>query len=489
MRINNVDGLEYELIQGTDSTEYDSLVYDSRKVIKGCLFVCLKGLKFDSHDVINAVVTDGAAGIIIDHDCNYPDGVNVYRVENTRKALALCSAAHFEYPAGKMTVIAITGTKGKTTTALMVRHLIEKTGAMCGYIGTNGIYIGEQHIPTLNTTPESYEVNQYFSQMVDAGCKYAVIEASSQAFLMHRLDGIYFDYALFTNIANDHIGDGEHKDFEEYLNCKVQLFRQSRAGLVNIEDEHSEYVISNSLCSTMTTFGKKPGADYWYDGLELVQNDKYIGSVFELHHGNDSIKCSVSIPGEFNADNALAAFSIIKEMGFDNDFISSGLNDINICGRMELVHSTEDLKVIVDFAHNEMATVNLVRTLKSYNPKRLVIVFGCGGNRSKERRYGMGRVVGENADFAIITEDNNRMEPFEDICSDIHSTFDKTGCKYIDIPLRPDAVRYAICNHKPGDMVAIIGKGHESGIDKNGTVTPYTDQEAVRDVLKESDNR
>ncbi len=485
MIISNVNDFHYKTIQGCDNYEYDSLVYDSRKVTENSLFVCLKGMKFDSHDIIEEVVKNGAKGIIIEHDCCYPLNVNVYRVENSRIALALCSAAFFDYPSNKLKTIAITGTKGKTTTALMIRHLIEKSGVLCGYIGTNGIDIGDIHISTQNTTPESYEVNRRFSEMVDAGCKYVVIETSSQAFLMHRVYGIVFDYAIFTNIANDHIGDGEHKDFEEYLNCKTQLFKQSRHGFINIEDDHAGYIIDNSTCSEITTFGLSEKADYWYDNLKLTQTDSFIGSTFIFHNRNKELNCSISIPGAFNADNALAAFSVLSELSFSDSIIESGLEDISICGRMELVHSTEDIKVIVDFAHNEIATINLVTTLKNYNPKRLVIVFGCGGNRSKERRFGMGRVVGENADFAIITEDNNRMESFDDICRDIHSTFDKTGCDYIDIPLRPDAIRYAIQNHQPGDMIAIIGKGHEGGIEKNGVVTPYTDQEAVQELLKE----
>ena len=485
MKVSDVKNLKYKLLQGSDSNEYTALVYDSRKVTEGCLFVCIKGLHFDSHDIIRELKANGASGVIVEHECELPEGIDVYLVDNTRSALALCSAAYFGYPAEKLKTIAITGTKGKTTTAYMIKHFLEKAGNVCGYIGTNGIEIGNMHVPSLNTTPESYEINRRFSEMVKAGCEYAVIETSSQAFLLHRTDGIFFDYAVFTNIANDHIGEGEHKDFQDYLDCKTQLFRQSRHGFVKADDDHSSYVIAHSKCEDIKTFGPMCEADYSYDNLRLVQTPEFIGTEFTAHLPGKDIECKVSIPGKFNADNAIAAISVCHSLGLPDDILTNGLSDLSICGRMETVHSTEDLKVIVDFAHNEMATINLVKTLKEYNPKRLVVVFGCGGNRSPERRYGMGRVVGENADFAIITEDNNRMEPFEDILRDIHSTFDKTGCDFIDIPLRPDAVRYAIMNHKPGDMVAIIGKGHEGGIDKNGVVTPYTDQDAVKQILKE----
>lgn len=485
MLIGKVENLTFELVQGTDNFDYKEVVFDSRKVNEGCLFVCLKGLRFDSHDVIEDVVSKGAKGIIIEHDCKFPKDVNIYKVKNARNALSLCSAARFDYPSKKLTTIAVTGTKGKTTTACMVKKLLETSGKKCGLIGTLGIDIIDKHVPTLNTTPESYDIQKAFAEMVEAGCEYAVMEASSQAFLMHRVDGVIYDYAIFTNISNDHIGEGEHKDFEDYLNCKCQLFKQCRHGFVNTDDEHSGYVMINSECDDMKTFGSSPKANYWYDNVRFVQDASFLGLEMDVHYGDKNLDCKISLPGEFNAPNAMGAISVCHELGIEDSVIEKGLSDLYVNGRMELVYSTKDLKVIVDFAHNEVSTVSLIETLKNYEYKRLVVVFGCGGNRSPERRYGMGRVVGENADFAIITEDNNRMEDIKDIMKDIHSTFDKTGGKYVDIPLRPDAVKYAIEKHEPGDMVAIIGKGHEDYIDKEGKRTHYTDQEAVYAALKE----
>lgn len=484
MIISKVENLTFEMIQGDDKYDYTEVVFDSRKVCDGCLFICLKGLRFDSHDVIDDVVRNGAKGIIIEHDCRYPENVNVYKVKNARSALSLCSAARFDYPAKKLTTIAVTGTKGKTTTACMIKTIIEKSGKSCGIIGTLGIEIMGKNTPTLNTTPESYDIQKAFAEMVDAGCEYVVMEASSQAFLMHRVDGVIYDYALFTNISNDHIGEGEHKDFEDYLNCKTQLFNQCRHGFVNIDDEHAGYIMVNGACTDIKTFGTSPKADAWYDNIRFAQDESFMGLEMDVHFKTEKLDCRISLPGEFNAPNAMGAFIVCDALGIDHALLETGLSDIHVNGRMELVYSTKDLKVLVDFAHNEISTVSIVETLKNYEHKRLVIVFGCGGNRSPERRYGMGRVVGENADFAIITEDNNRLEPIEDIMRDIHSTFDKTGCAYVDIPLRADAVRYAIEHHQPGDMVAIIGKGHEDYIDKGGVRTHYTDQEAVYEALE-----
>ncbi len=484
MKIDKVENLTFEVLQQVSDPDYAEVAYDSRKAVPGCLFVCMKGMKFDSHDAVGDIAAKGAAGIIIDHDCSYPAGINVYRVKDSRAALALCSAALFGYPAKKLTTIAVTGTKGKTTTAAMVRKLLVESGRKCGMIGTLGIFIGDRHVPTLNTTPESYDIQKAFAEMADEGCECVVMEASSQAFLMHRVEGVIFDYALFTNISNDHIGEGEHRDFEDYLNCKTQLFRQCRHGFVNVDDEHAGYILVRSSCDDIKTFGSSPKADYRYENLRFEQDASFMGIEMDVCFGEKIPECRISLPGEFNAPNAMGAYCICHAIGVSDEILRRGLSDIHVNGRMELVYSTDDLKVIVDFAHNEVSTVSLMETLKNYEHRRLVVLFGCGGNRSKDRRYGMGRAVGENADFAIVTEDNNRMESFADIAADIHSELDRTGCSWIDIPLRADAVRYAIEHHQPGDMVAIIGKGHEDYIDKEGKRTHYTDREAVEGALE-----
>ena len=484
MKITEAEGLQYILRSGTDTTEYPSLCYDSRKVTEGCLFICMKGMKFDAHDVIAEIAQKGAAGVIIDHDAAFPENLNVYQVPDSREALSLCAAAYFGYPARKLKLIGITGTKGKTTTAAMVRQYLMKWGKTCGMIGTLGFFIGDKHTPGMNTTPESYTIQKSFREMVDAGCEYCVMEVSSQAYLMQRVAGIHFDYALFTNISRDHIGEGEHKDFADYLQCKTQLFRNSEIGFLNADDAHAAYVREHASCE-IHTFARECAADYRYENIRYVQNADFIGLAFDAVFPDRKLTVDVAIPGEFNAPNAMGAVCICRAIGVPDEILETGLADLFINGRMELVYSTEDLKVIVDFAHNEVSAENILKTLRAYQPKRLVVVFGCGGNRSVERRYGMGRVCGELADFSIITEDNNRMESFEQIAGDIHREFDKTGGKGIDIPLRPDAVRYVIEHHEPGDIVAIIGKGHETGIDKGGVVYAYTDQSAVRNALEE----
>ena len=487
MKVKEVEYLEYSVLCGNDNAEYTDLVFDTRKVTENCLFICIKGMKFDSHDVIDEIIKAGAKGIIVSHsvDISCNAKINIYKVNDSREALSLCSRAFFGYPEKKLTTVAVTGTKGKTTTACMVKKLIEHAGFDCGLIGTLGIDIGNKHTDTNNTTPESYDIQKAFADMVEAGCKYAVMEASSQAFLLSRVAGVTYDYAIFTNISSDHIGEGEHKDFQDYLDCKTQLFNQCRHGFVNADDDHAEYVITNSSCSDIKTFGTEKAADYSYSNIQFVQNAELIGLKFDADFGDTKVTCEVSIPGKFNAPNAMGALCVAHALGLEREVLSKALSKLFVNGRMELVYSTEDLKVIVDFAHNEISTINLLQTLRNYDAKRLVVVFGCGGNRSPERRYGMGRVCGEYADFSIITEDNNRMEPFESILKDIHSTFDKTGGKCIDIPLRPDAVKYAIEHHQPGDFVAIIGKGHEDYIDKEGVKTHYSDQESVRQAIKE----
>ena len=267
--------------------------------------------------------------------------------------------------------------------------------------------------------------------------------------------------------------------------CKTRIFNQVKHAFINADNEHSQFVIDNCTCRDIRTFGNEKQADYTYGNIRYVSDENFIGLEFDACFEEEKIEIEVAIPGRFNAPNAMGAICVCRACGVERTVLETALKDIYVKGRMELMYSSEELKVIVDFAHNEVSTVALLDTLRNYNPKRLVVVFGCGGNRSPERRYGMGKACGEKADFSIITEDNNRLEKIEDIMKDIHKTFDLTGGRGIDIPLRPDAVMYAIEHHEPGDIVAIIGKGHEDYIDKEGKRTHYTDQEAVLAAIEQ----
>lgn len=489
MKITDVRDLKYRMLAGTQDCEYKELVYDTRHVTEGCLFVCQKGEHFDSHANLGEIAQGGAAGAVVEEAClaetEIPEGLNIIAVKDTREALALLSNCYFGYPAKELTTIAVTGTKGKTTTACMIKRILDFSGRSCGYMGTIGIDYPGHHEDLMNTTPEAFRVQKALREMVDAGCGYAVMEVSSQAVKMHRIDGMTYDYGIFTNISNDHIGPTEHADFQEYLDCKTQIMSVCRSILVNADDEHAGYVAEHAKADHTETFGYSEDADYRILEVRYVSEHDFIGLEMKTAHGSDRLTADIGIPGGFNAVNAICAIAVCKKLGVDDAVLSEALKDFRVKGRMETVYTDKDVKIIVDYAHNAVSMHSLLETLRNYPHKRLVVVFGCGGNRSKERRYDMGRIAGEMSDLAILTEDNSRYEDIHDILADIRSTFDATKGTCVEVPRRAEAVKYAIRSRMPGDIIAIIGKGHEDYIEVEGRRTHYTDQEAVYAALDE----
>jgi len=478
-----LEELDYELVRGELDTEITEVVYDSRKAAPGTMFICIPGSRVDSHDFIPQVVLAGANAVVISRDIEVPGECTVIKVADSRLALALISAAYFGHPTRQMKMVGITGTKGKTTSTHMFKAILEAAGIKVGLIGTNGVTIGSEHYPTRNTTPESFELQQRFRQMLDAGCEVAVMEVSSQGIMMNRVAGIDYDVAVFTNITPDHIGPDEHKDFAEYLGWKAKLFTMCRDGVVNMDDPNYEGMIAGHSCR-MHTFGRSAAADFAALDIKNIHTNDFMGLEFN-YKGKESFPVRVSMPGIFNVDNALAAISAAELIGIPVTAIQKALATIRVNGRMELVHVSEHCSVLIDYAHNGVSAKSMLSVLNEYNPKRLVVVFGCGGNRDPHRRYEMGEAVGSVADLAIITADNSRYEKVEDIMKDIHIGLDPTGGKSIDIPDRVEAIRYAIKNSEAGDLIAVIGKGHEDYQEVNGVRTHLLDSEEVEKVLAE----
>lgn len=475
--------LKYELVQGELEVPAEDVVYDSRKAGKDMVFVCMKGTNVDSHDFIPAVLEAGTKILVVEREVsNIPKDVTVIRVENGRNALALLSAARFDYPAKKMVTIGVTGTKGKTTTTYMIKSILESCGKKVGLIGTNGAVIGEKHYATKNTTPESYLLEQYFDEMVKEGCEYMVMEVSSQSYLMHRVDGLTFDYGLFLNISNDHIGPGEHENFEEYLYYKKQLLTHCKTAIVNEDDEHFDEIVKGAEAK-LYTFSLERSADFKASGIRYVTGADFVGLVFQVM-GKYELEVKVNVPGRFNAANALAAVAVCSFFDLPKPKVAHGLENLKIDGRMEIVYKSSKLTVIVDYAHNAVSMESLLRTLRDYKPKRLVCVFGCGGNRAKERRYSMGEIGGSMADFCIITEDNSRYEDVNDILTDIKVGLSMTSGTYIEIPDRRRAIEFAISHAHDGDMIAIIGKGHEDYQEIRGVRYPFLDRQVVLEAVE-----
>ncbi|MCI8401735.1 MAG: UDP-N-acetylmuramoyl-L-alanyl-D-glutamate--2,6-diaminopimelate ligase [Lachnospiraceae bacterium] len=473
---------EYRLAQGSEETRVTGLAIDSRQVSEGGLFVALTGSRTDGHEYIPQAVKAGAAVIVAERMTETPDTVTYVLVEDSRAALAKISAAWYGDPAKKLTVIGITGTKGKTTTAAMVRQILEAAGKKTGLIGTNGAFIDGKHYPTVNTTPESCEVQRLFRCMADSGCEYAVMEVSSQGLMTHRVDGFRFDYGIFTNISPDHIGPGEHEDFAQYLEYKSQLLRRSLVGIVNQDDAHYDEVVKNAGCR-LVTFGMNHPADWTADHVDYLTRHGFMGIGFHLS-GRDSFSVEVNIPGLFNVYNAMAAIALCETMGIGREPMLRALRTVTVDGRMEIVYASQKLAVLVDYAHNAVSMESLLDTLRSYDPGRLVCVFGCGGNRSKLRRYEMGEIGGKKADLSIITADNSRWEKVEDIMADIRTGMDKTGGKFVEIPDRRDAIFYSIEHAREGDIIAVIGKGHEDYQEICGVRSRFLDREEVEAALE-----
>lgn len=480
--------MEYEVLAGSLDVSVTDVVYDSRKAAPHTVFVCMKGTKVDSHKFIPEVVKQGAVALVVEKAPDpLPGNVTVIRVKNARKALALLSAARFDHPVKKMISIGITGTKGKTTTTYMIKAILEAAGKKVGLIGTAGAVIGDKTYPTVNTTPESYQLQEYFARMAKEGCEYVIMEVSSQGLKMNRVDGISFDYGLFTNISRDHIGPEEHADFKEYLFYKAQLLRRCRVGLVNRDDIHYREITEQADCK-LYSFGLDYDADFHGADLQYVTEPDFVGVDFQVT-GRCRLEVRCSIPGRFNVYNALAAVGVCSLLSIPGEMICHGMEHIHVNGRMEIVHTSPRCTVIVDYAHNEISMESLLTTLREYHPKRLVCVFGCGGNRSKERRYTMGETGGRLADLCIITADNSRFEKVEDIIADIRGSMEKTGGAYLEIPDRREAIRCSIVNAQPGDMIAVIGKGHEDYQEIEGVRYPFLDRQVIEEVIGELEGR
>lgn len=475
--IKILSGIKYEVVKGDIEIEVNNIFYDSRKVGKEDAFICLVGASVDGHDYIEKAIESGANTIIVQKDINIDSDVTVIKLEDTRKSLSRLAINYFDNPSSELTTIAITGTKGKTTTSFMIKNILEEDDKKVGVIGTMGVFFGDKHYSTVNTTPESYDIQKYLREMVNDGVEYLVMEVSSQALKVGRVDGMMFDYGVFTNLSEDHIGDNEHKDMEEYIYCKSLLFKMCKNGIFNIDDIHYNEMIKDCTCKVYT-FGHNKEANLVIDKVELLRKEHFIGLEMKTS-GIVNDVFLVNTPGEFSAYNSACAIVVTTLLGCNIDSIKDALSKVAVRGRVEIVPVSKKYTVIIDYAHNGVSTESILTTMRKYNPKRIVSLFGCGGNRSKDRRYDMGEVSGKYADLSILTEDNSRYEDVNDIINDIEVGIKKTDGKYIKIPDRREAIKYAIDNAEEGDIILILGKGHETYQEKNGERTHFDDREEV----------
>ena len=479
--------IDYTLIRGSLDKEITEVENDSRKIAEGTLFFCIKGANFDGHNFAEQVVRDGANTLIVEDDVELDEDldVTVIKVGSSRYAMGVISAAFYGNPADKLDVIGITGTKGKTTTTYMIKSMLEKAGKKTGLIGTIEVINGDKVTPAKNTTPESLVIQRYLKEMVDNGMDSVVMEVSSQGLMLDRVAGISFDYGIFTNLSEDHIGPNEHKSFEEYMGWKAKLFTLCKKGIFNIDDEYAKEMMKTATCE-MITFGMKSGADYQAKNVDLYEKDGELGIIYDLD-GKFNGKVRVSLPGDFSVHNSLSAIAIACEMGVSMDIILDILRDIHVKGRVEMIPISDSFTLMIDYAHNAMSLESILKTLRAYSPKRLISLFGCGGNRSKTRRFEMGEVSGNMADLTIITSDNPRDEDPQAIIDDIKVGIGKTDGQYVEIIDRKEAIRYAIMNAKEGDVIILAGKGHEDYQEIKGKKYHMDERDLIKEVLEEED--
>lgn len=487
MKLSKIcEEIEYALLQGSLETEVRDVIYDSRKIAPETMFVCMVGAVTDGHKYIPDAIDKGASVIVLEREeeaAQIPENITVLKVASARLALALMSAALFDHPARKLVTIGLTGTKGKTTTTYMIKKVLEMAGKKVGLIGTIGAMIGEEHLPSKNTTPESYELHRMFAAMVEAGCEYVVMEVSSQGLKLDRTAGILFDYGIFTNLSPDHIGPAEHASFEEYMECKSLLFRQCRIGIVNADDEHVEGILKGHTCE-VKTFSAEKEADLMASDIGFINEDGKLGMHFKVS-GCMDCQAKVHIPGRFSVYNSMVTMLVCHLAGISDEAILEGLSKVQVKGRVEMLPVSKDYTLIIDYAHNEVSTRSVLTTLMEYHPKRLICVYGGGGNRSKLRRYDMGEVTGEMADLCVLTCDNPRDEEICDINNDIKVGLARSNGKYIEIDDRKEAIAYCMKNAKPGDMIVLLGKGHEDYQEIKGVKYHFDEREAVAEILDE----
>ena len=474
-------GLDYEVIKGNEESKVQNIRYDNRKIEQGDAFVCVKGFKVDGHSFIGDAIKKGAKTLIVQEDVSVQEDITIIKVRDTRKALAIMSSNYFGNPKDKLKIIGITGTNGKTTSAFIIKSILEKAGFMTGLIGTIANYIGNKKVDAVRTTPESYELHELFKNMVDAGVEYCVMEVSSHSLELDRVYGVQFEEGIFTNLTRDHLDF--HKTFENYYNAKFKLFERSNHSIINLDDPYGANIVKDieerGVKTKVSTFSIEKESDF--KAFEIKSHSN--GSEFKVNL--ESIEeFSINIPGEYNKYNSLGCIICAYNLNIPMDKIKEGLSDVVIPGRCELVAKEKNLpySIIIDYAHTPDGLENILSTVKAFTKNRMISVFGCGGDRDKVKRPQMGKIGCELSDIAIITSDNPRSEEPMDIINDIVKPLNYDN--FVIEVNRKEAIRKAMNMALEGDVIVIAGKGHETyQILKDETIH-FDEREVVYDILE-----
>ena len=461
-------GLEGLKVRGDLSKDIKGIEKNSKEVKEGYLFVAIKGFSVDGHKFIENAIENGATAIMIEEGCNLkgvklPEDVAIIMAKNTREALAISAANFYGNPSAKLKLIGVTGTKGKTTTTYMIKEILEKAGKKVGLIGTIATYINGKKIKDSDrTTPESLELQQLFSQMVEQGVEVVVMEVSSQSLKLHRVDGCKFDIVLFTNFSEDHISPNEHPDMEDYFQSKLKLFKMCKTGIVNVDDLHGTKIPGLFPESNIT--------------------NAYVDFKVKITDRNERVK--TGIPGRFSVYNSLAAICVAQKFGISPEIIKEALLEVRVPGRSELVNNKKELTIMIDYAHSPESLQNILQAAKSYTRGRVISVFGCGGDRDSGKRPIMGEISGKIADYTIITSDNPRTEEPQKIVEQIEEGIKKTKGKYEVIVDRTEAIEKAIKMANKKDIIILAGKGHEPYQEISGVKHPFDERIIVNEIIE-----
>ncbi len=475
-------GEKYSVLGGSDSADITSVEYDSRNVKKGSLFVCISGFKTDGHKYINQAVKSGAAALCVEKDIEIPEGVSCVKVENTRHALAAASCNFYNRPADKMRLIGVTGTNGKTTTTYLIKSILERAGRKTGVIGTISNLIGDKAVHAERTTPESLELNQLFCQMLDEGVEDVIMEVSSHSLDLNRVDCMNFAVGMFTNLTEDHLD--YHKTMENYRDAKAKLFSISQNAVINIDDPYGDFMVKKAQGEIITTGINNSKAVL--NAVNLVMRPS--GVEFDFDYHKKTYHVVYGVPGKFSVYNAIGAIGAGILLGVPMDIIIEGIRCVKgVKGRFQVVDTVGGVTAIVDYSHTPDSLENMLKTAKEFVEGRIITVFGCGGDRDKMKRPIMGEIAGRLSDFCVITSDNPRSEDPDSIIDDIEPGTAKTGCDYVKIPDRREAIFYAIKMAGPNDFVAVAGKGHEDYQIFADRTIHFDDAEVIAEAFKEKE--
>lgn len=474
-----VNGLNIKSVRGNLDVEIEGIAYDSRKTRQGILFVCVEGTVADGHKYINDAIENGTKAFLVQKPVEVPEGITVIETDDTRYGLASVADAFFGHPSGKFNLIGITGTKGKTTTTYMVKAILEAAKHKIGLIGTVANLIGDEILYAARTTPESYDLQSLFGDMVDKHVDTAVMEVSSQGLELHRVARCDFDVGVFTNFSRDHIGPREHATLEDYFNAKARLFKMCRQAVINIDNEHGRKMAQLAQCKVYT-YGLSENAHI--RAVNVEKKSSHTAFTLITPWGNTDIR--TNLQGDFNIYNALAAIgSCCLIDGVTLEDVKAGLLKVTVPGRLEAVNTDGNYSVLIDYAHTPDSLQQVLSTVREFAHGRVVSLFGCGGDRDKGKRPAMGAISGEIADFTIVTSDNPRTEDPESIINDIEAGIQKTSGKYIKITDRRQAIKFALENAQDGDIIILAGKGHETYQQFKDKTIHFDEREVVAELL------